>query len=146
MKHSLFAVIGFGLLFLTGRAETLTWANTAGGSWSQAVNWSPNKVPIAADTAQITTPGTYLVTIDTPASVTQLTVGAASGTQSVRLTPEGSITLTGAGSFKTNTAFDWNGGTLAGAGTFNFAGTVTLTGAGDRAIDTTRITTTGTTT
>lgn len=53
-----------------GQAETVTWTNTAGGTWSVAANWSPNKVPAAADTALITTPGTYLVTVDNPALAT----------------------------------------------------------------------------
>jgi hypothetical protein len=44
------AVVCLGLL--VGHAETVTWTNTAGGAWSLAANWSPNKVPVAADTAQ----------------------------------------------------------------------------------------------
>ncbi len=129
-----------------GQAETVTWTNTAGGNWSVAANWSPNKVPAAADTAQITTPGTYIVNIESAASITQLQVGASSGAQTLRLTPSGSLTLGVTASFATNAPFEWSGGTIAGAGTFNFAGNVTLSGTGDRSFSNARLNTFGTTT
>jgi len=56
-------------------AATLTWTNTLGGNWSVAANWSPHAVPGAADTANITTAGTYTVTLDANATVTALTLG-----------------------------------------------------------------------
>ncbi len=128
------------------RAETVTWTNTAGGAWSLAANWSPNKVPVAADTAQITNSGTYLVTLDSAAGVTHLQVGAASGTQSFRLTSAGSLTVTGTAAFATNAPVEWAGGTLAGTGTFQISGPLTLSGAGDRTFVQARLQTYGTTT
>jgi len=106
----LLAVLCLGSLGV--HAETVTWTNTAGGAWSLAANWSPNKVPVAADTAQITNSGTYLVTLDSATEVTHLQVGAASGTQTFRLTPSGSLTVTGTATFATNAPVEWTGGTL----------------------------------
>lgn len=41
-----------------GRAATITWTNGNGGDWSNAVNWSPNQVPLPTDTAVL---GTTLI-------------------------------------------------------------------------------------
>ena len=122
------------LASLVSHAETVTWTDTAGGTWSTPANWSPNKVPVAADTAQVTNAGTYLVTLDSAAAVTHLQVGAASGTQTFRLTPAGSLTVSGTAAFGTNAPLEWTGGTLAGAGTFQVAGPLTLSGAADKTL------------
>jgi hypothetical protein len=68
----------------TARPATVDWTNTLGGDWSQAQNWTPNIVPGAADSADITQPGTYTVTIATgPVSVVNLSLGWPSGTQTL---------------------------------------------------------------
>jgi hypothetical protein len=61
MKKSL-AMLGI-LIFLTtlSRGATLSFTNTAGGSWHLAANWSPNQVPFSSDNAMITNAGSYLV-------------------------------------------------------------------------------------
>jgi hypothetical protein len=67
------------------QAATYTWANTAGGNWSVAANWSPNGVPSSSDTAKITAVGTYTVTLDENANVNNLTIGGAgSGAQTLQ--------------------------------------------------------------
>ena len=61
------AVRCFSLLLVattTMPAATIIWTNTAGGTWNTAANWSPNIVPGAGDTANITTPGTYSVALN----------------------------------------------------------------------------------
>src|SRR4051812_10560189 len=70
------------------------WNNAGGGEWNDSGNWLPNGIPgtTANDTATINLPGTYTVTLSgTARSFDSLTVGAASGTQtlamSVDLTP-----------------------------------------------------------
>lgn len=66
-------------------ATTLVWTNTAGGHWNATNNWSPNQMPGAADTVLITNDGTYTVTINVKTlSVASLTLGGASGTQTLR--------------------------------------------------------------
>jgi hypothetical protein len=68
----------------TARPTTLNWTNTLGGEWFLAQNWSPNIVPGAGDTANITQPGTYTVTIVTGAvSVVALNIGGQSGVQTL---------------------------------------------------------------
>ena len=65
---------------LASPAATITWTNLAGGNWSAPINWSPNQVPGAADTAVITNgAASYTVTQDVGAAVAGLVVGAMSG-------------------------------------------------------------------
>ncbi len=63
------------------------WTNTAGGSWETPTNWSEGSVPTISDTACITAPGTYTVTVSGGMSGTEtvggLTLGAGSGTQTL---------------------------------------------------------------
>ena len=61
---------------LTGTyADTITWTNTAGGSFQTAANWSPtNRIPGGLDTAQFNASyaGNYTVTLDDHVSVTNV--------------------------------------------------------------------------
>jgi hypothetical protein len=66
-------------------AATITWTNTLGGNWNVASNWSPNAVPGATDTANITTAGSYSVALNANATVAALTLGAPSGTQTLTI-------------------------------------------------------------
>jgi hypothetical protein len=61
------------------------------------------------------------------ATVSGLNVGAASGTQTVNVAST-ILTLNGANTFATNTAFNLSGGTLDGTGTAVFAGSFTWSG------------------
>ena len=77
------ALIAALAVAFSSNATTITWTNTAGGNWNVAANWDPNQVPGSNDVANITTAGTYAVTLNVAANVNSLTVGgAASGVQS----------------------------------------------------------------
>ena len=81
-----FAGIAGGVIFnLVSHAATITWTNTAGGNWSSATNWTPNSVPGANDLAIITNNGVYSVVLDISPSVAGLTLGGASGTQTLSM-------------------------------------------------------------
>ncbi len=70
---------------LASRAASITWTNTGGGNWNVPANWSPNQVPGAADTALVTTPGTYAVTLNVSVTLSNLSLGgAASGVQTLQ--------------------------------------------------------------
>src|SRR5579871_3826517 len=134
------------------RAATITWTNTSGGNWSSPVNWSSHVVPGATDTADITVAGTYTVTIDTGVTIYALTLGGASGQQTLTnsgqtvaitnalVEANGILGLGGSGTINgglmTNQGtFNWGGGTLAlpmtnaASGILNISGSVTLFGA-----------------
>lgn len=64
-------------------AAAIAWTNTAGGNWIVAANWSPCQLPGSNDVAQITTPGTYTVTLNTGPTIAGSLVGGASGTQTL---------------------------------------------------------------
>lgn len=64
-------------------AETVTWTNTAGGNWSDAASWNPNKVPGQFDDVAVTTPGDYTVNVDASPNVKSLTLGAGGGAQTL---------------------------------------------------------------
>jgi hypothetical protein len=70
-----------------------SWTNASGGSWDDSTNWS-NGVPGLSCTVSITLAGTYTVDVPIGGGVKTLTLGAASGTQTLRLL--GSTTTGGA--------------------------------------------------
>ena len=67
-------------------AAGISWSNPAGGNWSVPSNWSPARVPGKADTVFITLPGTYTVTLDVNDTIAFLTLGGATGTQTLTAT------------------------------------------------------------
>ncbi|MEW6304194.1 MAG: hypothetical protein AB1705_12025 [Verrucomicrobiota bacterium] len=96
-----------------------TWNGTT-GSWTDSARWTPNGVPGAADTANISS-GT--VNVDTDTSVDTLNFTNA--------TLNGSATLT------VGTAFHWAGGTINGTGTLTLQGSVngTISGGNTKFLD-----------
>ena len=78
----LFAVICL-VLATDAFATDIYWTNTAGGNWNVAANWSPNILPGSSDNAFIVSNGTYTVTLNASATVQNLTLGGASGTQTL---------------------------------------------------------------
>jgi hypothetical protein len=76
------------LLALAPAAEAAgcdtSWSLPVTGSWADPARWS-NGVPSTAKRACITTRGTYGVVVDGPASAGGLTLGGASGTQTLRV-------------------------------------------------------------
>ena len=69
---------------------TDSWTNTAGGNWFTAEDWSTGAPPGPEEEACITAPGTYTVTMQQTSTtgtvaVRSLTVGGASGTQTLNI-------------------------------------------------------------
>lgn len=63
-----------------------TWTKTSGGNWSEGADWSAGHAPTSEEEACITEPGTYTVTMTgLEVTVAKLTVGAASGTQTLQV-------------------------------------------------------------
>ncbi|MCK6486530.1 MAG: thrombospondin type 3 repeat-containing protein, partial [Phycisphaerae bacterium] len=74
--------------------DDVYWINPAGGNWSTPGNWSGGAVPGAGDNAFIVLDGTYTVTMDVNPSIASLTLGAASGTQTLTMAGR-TLTLNG---------------------------------------------------
>jgi len=62
-------------------------------NWNDATSWSPNQVPGASDEADITTGGTYSVTLNSSLTVGILMLGGSSGQQTL-ITGNNTLTLT----------------------------------------------------
>ena len=129
-------------------AATVTWNKPAGGNWTTASNWSPAVVPGPGDSAAITLAGTYTVTLDSNAHVASLTLGGATGAQTlangganlivdgaIAIGPRGTFTqtagtLSGGGALTVDGTLTWSGGTISGssATTISSHGTLTISG------------------
>jgi hypothetical protein len=106
------------------KSATITWANTNGGDWNVATNWSPNQVPASGDDVIITTNGTYTVTNSSSATLGNLTLGSTNGIQTVILS---SLTLNNAGMVNSNGVLFWNSGTINGSLTMAQGGVLNIT-------------------
>jgi hypothetical protein len=104
---------------------TISWINNSGGSWSEPANWDAHVVPGSLDSVNITAAGIYTVTVDTNVSISSLTIGGASGQQTLT---DGTHTLSITNTLVTaNGILDFrggsfNGGSLLDQGTFNCGG------------------------
>ncbi|MFN8178933.1 MAG: T9SS type A sorting domain-containing protein [bacterium] len=105
---------------------TVSWINASGGVWSSPSNWDSG-VPGASDDAVITLAGTYTVTLDVNASVASLTLGGASGTQTLSASSR-TLTLGGASAVNANGALTLSSSTVGGTGSLTNGGTLTMTG------------------
>ncbi len=172
-RHSLLnRAIGRGIMCLVGvscaahlipaTAATISWTNMSGGNWSTAANWSPNQVPGPADSALITSNGSYTVALDVSATIASLTLGGVSGNQT--LTNSGNAlalvnastvgtngvfglsggTLNGGGILAVAGLFEWTGGTLSGSVTIASSSTLAISGAGLKVLDSATLTNAGT--
>ena len=93
------------------RASQVVWTNTAGGNWNDAANWSPNQVPGSTNDVVIAASGTYTVTLNISTTVNSLSLGGASGQQT--LVNNGyALTLNQASVINTNGVFALGGGSL----------------------------------
>jgi hypothetical protein len=72
------------LLLRVGLAPNV-WTNPAGGNWNVAANWSLGRIPTPDDIVVITNAGTYTVTLSESATMASLTLGGASGQQTLRV-------------------------------------------------------------
>jgi hypothetical protein len=108
---------------------TKSWANAAGGNWSTGTNWSPAGAPGPLDTAQITLAGTYTVTLDASPTIAALTVGGATGVQTLSATAR-ILTVNGGSTIGANGRVTFSGGTFVGpAATITNAGVLQIFGA-----------------
>ncbi|HEX9582062.1 MAG TPA: hypothetical protein VF970_13245, partial [Gemmatimonadales bacterium] len=64
-------------------ANLNAWTNASGGTWSTASNWSENAVPVSTDSVVIEIDGTYTVTLDVDPAFSSITLGGATGTQTL---------------------------------------------------------------
>jgi hypothetical protein len=116
----LFCLTGGGI----AESATITWANTNGGDWNIATNWSPAQVPVSGDDVIITNSGTYTVTNSSSATLGHLTLGGTNGIQTLTLS---SLTLTNAGMVNSNGVLNWNSGTINGSLTVAQGGVLNIT-------------------
>jgi hypothetical protein len=133
------ALDGMLMVFTAGAsAADLLWIGGT-GNWNAGGNWSSGQVPTAADNAWITNTGTYTVTVPagTTATANSVTVGGASGSQTLSIdratltlnsasvvNPNGQLALTvsqsvltGAGNLTVNGTLNWANGTMSGTAT-----------------------------
>src|ERR1022692_202323 len=116
------------LLFsLSARAGSVTWSNTTGGAWSVAQNWSSHAVPTSGDDVLITSAGTYTVTMDVSPTISSLTLGGASGVQTLTNSSK-TLTVTHASGVNANGVFGMNAGMVTGTGSLTVAGVVQWNG------------------
>jgi hypothetical protein len=108
-------------------ATTLTWTNSAGGSWTNAANWSPNQVPASVDQIVITNAGSYTVTVPATATIGGLTLGAGAGSQSLEQTA-GTFTMNGDTRILPGGSLTWNSGNANGPITISPTGSLLLNG------------------
>jgi hypothetical protein len=116
----LFSLIGCGV----GKSTTLSWANTNGGDWNIATNWTPNQVPVSGDNVIITNSGTYTVTNYSSATLGSFILGGTNGIQTVILS---SLTLSGAGNVGSNGVVYLGGVTINGSLTLGQGSVLYLT-------------------
>ena len=145
-------IVGATLLAATTlHAADRVWTGGT-GLWNDALNWSPNQVPAAADNVFITNNTTYTVSVPDAVNptVASLTLGSASGAQTLSLGRSiltlngasvvnangylvltvGNSTVTGAGNLTVNGTLNWASGTLSGAGVTSIGsgGVLTING------------------
>ena len=115
-------VLGSAFSF-PARAATIAWTNTSGGSWSVAANWSPNSIPGSSDDVFITSSGTYTVIMNVSPTISSLTLGGASGLQTLTNTSQ-TLSLSLASMVNTNGVLGMNNGVLSGSGSLSINGQV----------------------
>jgi hypothetical protein len=94
------------------------WINPAGGNWSVAANWLNGLVPGPDEIAIIEEPGTYQVNVDVNATVSQIRLGTAGGTQTLSTNSGRTLTVLNGGTsgsggrLQVSTGIFANGGDL----------------------------------
>ncbi len=96
-------------------SATVSWVSAVDGNWSDGSKWSGGVKPSPGDDVLITVDGTYTVTLDENATVANLTLGGASGTQTLRSASK-TLTLNSAGTIGKNGNLDLSYSTIAGSG------------------------------
>ena len=116
-------VSAIALAAATANATDRVWIGNT-GDWNVAGNWNPSGVPGAADNLFITNSGTYTATLSAASTVGSVTIGGASGTQTVDLN-RFVLTLNSPSVINANGHIDMpNNCGIAGAGTLTVNGTL----------------------
>jgi fibronectin-binding autotransporter adhesin len=110
---------------------TIFWAAPTSGNWSNPANWVGGVVPGSAETAAITVPGTYTVTLDVGDTIAGMQLGASSGTQTL-LSAGHTLHVSGTTQVNANgllwlKASTLDGGTLANGGKVFVEGATSVT-------------------
>jgi hypothetical protein len=139
----------------------ISWKNGVNGNFGTAANWNPGTVPTTANIAQINLNGTYTVLLNLNRTLSGLTLGGSSGTQTLNnngfnlalngastVGANGVLNLTsgtihGTGALTVSGKLNWSGGTLSGTGKKTISGALNLSN--DLTLGTTTLETTGTT-
>jgi Domain of unknown function DUF11/PKD-like domain len=136
------------------RGATVKWASAVSGNWNDSTRWDTASVPTSADTVLIDVPGTYTVTVNAAASAASLSVGAASGVQTLSMPSGFTLTVTGTtsilangellltsgvltgGNLSVDGIVNWQGGELQGASnvSINAGGSVTMSGVSTKTV------------
>ncbi|MGD8287374.1 MAG: putative Ig domain-containing protein, partial [Gemmatimonadota bacterium] len=115
------------------------WTGAGDGvQWIDPNNWSTGAVPVATDSVVIDADGDYSI-VAVSGSVAYLTVGAASGTQTLAL-QGGTLSIDSAAVFEASSVYNHTDGTLTGPGDVTFRGGFTwsqgvITGTGAMTIE-----------
>lgn len=109
--YSIILLLSLAALNIT-RANTIIWTNTAGGGWSEAVNWSPNQVPGSGDTVLVTNDATFTVNMDGVGNAENLVLGTSdlnsTNIQTFQVNSGNQFILNGTVTVTTNGEFDLN--------------------------------------
>jgi len=105
---------------------TIFWAAATSGNWSNPANWVGGVVPGPTETAAITVPGTYTVTLDVSDTIGGLQLGGSSGVQTL-LAASKTLRVSGTSQVNANGLLDFRASTLTG-GTLSNSGTILVTG------------------
>ncbi len=134
MRHTattllLFLAIIAGPCAQAVEAANLSWSNPADGLWSDGSNWSGGNPPGPGDTVSIAVSGSYTVTLDVDVEVDGITVGAATGEQTVAVIDGYTLTVGSSGlDVLANGRFFVDDGTIDGSGTIEVDGTLEMRG------------------
>ena len=109
---TLLAAASIAILSTAGAyAADVIWTNASGGDFSSGANWDTGLAPGPSDHAIITLDGTYTVTLDQNTDVARLTLGGATGTQTLSMTSR-TLTLGGVSSIGSNGAIEMRSSTV----------------------------------
>src|ERR1022692_1789877 len=104
-------------------AAAINWTNTASGGWDNAVNWDPNSVPGAGDTAVITNAG-VTVSLNSGTTVGGITLGTfGAGTTTLSLNNQ-TLALNGPLTVYPGGSFTMDNGALVGNTNAVLSGTI----------------------
>jgi hypothetical protein len=119
--------IFFAAFFInTGISQTThTWIGGS-GNWSDINHWDSGMVPAASDNVIITGSGTYTVTLDLDATITDISLGGSSGRQTLSMSSR-TFTINGNCTINDSGIVSISNSTLNGIGSITNHGVITAT-------------------